>query len=267
MLFVLGTTFKLLDLFKINKMLLRFSRLLILVFILNSCANKTEDIGKAQGIINDAFIASGANKIDSSIIQFKFRDKFYKAERKSGKFQLERRFQDTVLGDVRDVLNNSDFKRYIENAEVNIADSMAEKYSESVNSVHYFSVLPYGLNDSAVNSEFLGEVKIGGKDYEKIKITFDRDGGGTDFEDIFIYWFNQESKLLEYVAYQFSVNGGGLRFREAYNPRLVKGIRFVDYNNYKPKSDTISLRNLDKEFDKNNLEFLSKIELEDIHVY
>ena len=30
-------------------------------------------------------------------------------------------------------------------------------------------------------------------------------------------------------------DGIGLRFREAFNERYINGIRFVDYNNYKPK--------------------------------
>lgn len=226
---------------------------------------KKEELTRAEKVIDESIIASGVTKLDSATISFSFRDKNYKAVRKNGLFSLERSFTDST-GNYRDVYDNNGFKRFLNGEELTVVDSMAEKYKESINSVHYFSILPYGLRDKAVNSEFLGEVKINGKDYNKIKITFDKDGGGSDFEDIFIYWFNQQSKLPDFLAYQFNVNGGGMRFREAYNERQIKGVRIVDYNNFKPKSDTLSLRNLDKQFEMDNLELLSKIELKNVKV-
>ena len=145
-------------------------------------------------------------------------------------------------------------------------DSLANIYSNSINSVHYFAYLPYGLNDPAVNKEFLGEMAIKGKDYYKVKVTFDQENGGDDFDDVYIYWFNKETFKPEYLAYEFHVNGGGLRFREAYNERYVNGIRFVDYNNYKSVSDSQSIYEIDSLFNKGELELLSKIELKDVVV-
>ena len=52
----------------------------------------------------------------------------------------------------------------------------------------------------------------------------------------------------------------GLRFREAFNERYVNGLRFVDYNNYKPKSLDIPLTQLDELFQNEQLTLLSKIE-------
>jgi len=70
--------------------------------------------------------------------------------------------------------------------------------------------------------------------YYKLKVTFDQDGGGDDFDDTYVYFFNKATFKPDYLAYDFHVNGGGMRFREAYNERYVNGIRFVDYNNMKP---------------------------------
>ncbi|MFT5436447.1 MAG: hypothetical protein ACI840_001095, partial [Ulvibacter sp.] len=64
----------------------------------------------------------------------------------------------------------------------------------------------------------------------------------------------------------YEVDGGGIRFREAYNPRVVNGIRFADYNNYKPENLNVSLSNLDVLFEQGALKLLSKIETESVSV-
>ena len=98
-------------------------------------------------------------------------------------------------------------------------------------------------------------------------MTFNEKGGGEDFEDVFIYWINTDNFKADYIAYSYAEDDGlGLRFREAYNERFVNGIRFVDYNNYKPKDDEVQLVNLDNLFQKNELELLSVVKLKNITV-
>ena len=110
------------------------------------------------------------------------------------------------------------------------------------------------------------EVNLKGKEYYKIKVTFDQKGGGEDFEDTYFYWINKESFKTDYLAYDFHVDGGGVRFRKAYNERYIKGIRFVDYENYQPKDSTSTIENIDAKFELGDLELLSKIELKNISV-
>jgi hypothetical protein len=144
---------------------------------------------------------------------------------------------------------------------------MAVKYTASVNTVHYFALLPYGLNDAAVNKSSLGEVTIKNKVYHKIKVTFSQEGGGEDYEDVFVYWIDAETFKADYIAYSYIEDDGvGIRFREAYNERMVNGLRFVDYNNYKSEDATMDLLGLDKAFESGSLKLLSKIELENIVV-
>lgn len=90
--------------------------------------------------------------------------------------------------------------------------------------------------------------------------------GGKDFDDVFMYWIHKQNFTVDYFAYKYSVEGGGIRFREAYNARIIEGIRFVDYNNYKPESKDVSLEKLDSLFEKGALKLLSTIETEDITV-
>lgn len=242
-----------------------FITLCIGIFCLTSCKqNDTQKID-AEFIVNESIKVSGGAKIDSSIIDFIFRDKHYRANRNKGSFKLERHFKDSV-NSVKDVLSNSGFKRFINDELIAIPDSMASKFSNSVNSVHYFSVLPYGLNDAAVNKTYLGLIKLKGKEYHKIKVTFDENGGGEDFEDVFVYWIDSSNYKVDFLAYSYHVNDGGMRFREAYNERIIKEIRFVDYNNYKPKEKNISLLDLDTLFATDKLNLLSKIELKNIKV-
>ena len=148
---------------------------------------------------------------------------------------------------------------------VDLHDTLATSYGNSVNSVHYFAYLPYGLNDPAVNKKLLGETQLAGKKYYKVEVTFNEEDGGEDFEDIYIYWINKETFRPDYLAYEFSINGGGARFREAFNERIINGIRFVDYKNYKA-ADNISVYNLEALFKSKELELLSTIRLEDISV-
>ena len=62
------------------------------------------------------------------------------------------------------------------------------------------------------------------------------------------------------------VDGGGARFRESYNIRNIGGVRFADYNNYKPTEKRMDVNNFDRLLEQDSLSLLSKIELEDVEV-
>ncbi|QIE58895.1 deoxyribose-phosphate aldolase [Rasiella rasia] len=237
--------------------------IIFLVLLMASCQQK--EALSADTIINKAIEQSCNGKCDTVTIDFDFRGIAYKSSRSKGMFYMDRTFTDS-LGIVRDVISNEGFQRFINDSLIAVVDSTAQKYAESVNSVHYFAQLPYGLNAPAAQKELLGETVIKGEPYYEIGVTFLEEGGGTDFEDRFVYWVHKKHFLVDYLAYSYAVNGGGIRFREAYNPRNVNGIRFVDYKNYKPKGLGIPLISLAKMFENNELELLSKIETENVQV-
>jgi len=238
----------------------------ILFFLVTLTSCKKEIPLPAQDIVDKTIEVSGGEKYLNAEIDFDFRDKHYRSVREGGKFQYERQFQDSI-GIIKDVLNNDGFQRFVNDTLTKIPDTMAVKYTSSVNSVHYFALLPYGLNDAAVNKSSLGEVSIKDKLYHKIKVTFNQEGGGEDYEDVFIYWIEAETFKADYIAYSYIEDDGvGIRFREAYNERFINGLRFVDYNNYKSEDATMDLLGLDKAFETGSLKLLSKIELENITV-
>lgn len=237
-------------------------------FFLLNCKDIETEKRSAVMIVNTALEISGAEMVASYSIDFHFRGRHYHAKRHKGNFLLKRMTVDTNHDSVVDVLSNDGFKQYINDKEnVFLEDSMKAKYAASVNSVHYFSVLPYGLNDNAVIKSRLKDASIKNKRYHTIEVTFKQEGGGEDFEDVFLYWINIDTFKVEYLAYSYAeADGFGVRFREAYNERYVNGIRFVDYNNYKPQDGIVPLSELPRLFETGQLELLSKIELEDITV-
>lgn len=237
-----------------------------LILITVSCKDTVENKLSAQEIIDKSIaVSGGVDLYENSQIAFNFRGRDYISE-VEGKRKTLKRMQKNDTVNLLDVLSSSGFERYQNDTLLTLHDTIARKYSNSVNSVHYFSKLPYGLNDIAVNKELLTETEIKGKPYYRVKITFNQESGGDDFDDTYIYFFNKHTFKPDYLAYDFHVNGGGMRFREAYNERYVNGIRFVDYNNMKPIDGGVSVLQVDSLFNTNRLELLSKIELKNVRV-
>ena len=222
----------------------------------------------AQEIVDRAIEVAGGDLYQSATIDFVFRDRAYRSTRDGGSFQLERMTTDSSGTLTRDILSNVGFRRFIDGEEIEVSDSMATRYGNSVNSVHYFAQLPYGLNAPAVQKELLGTDTIAGKPYYEVGITFQEEGGGTDFQDEFVYWIQQDNFTVDFLAYNYETDGGGVRFREAYNPRTVNGLRFVDYRNFKPEPEdvTMDLSQLDDWFTDDKLRLLSTIETEEVKV-
>jgi hypothetical protein len=57
------------------------------------------------------------------------------------------------------------------------------------------------------------------KQYDVVGVTFGQDGGGKDFDDEFHYWINKQTHKVDYLAYSYRTNDGGVRFRTA----LIQG--------------------------------------------
>lgn len=237
----------------------------ILVCCFAMACQSANDNPDAQAIVDKSIEVSGGARYDSVRVSFRFRDINYTSVRGKKGNRFSRSFlQDSM--EVMDILESGAFTRSLNGRKIEVPDTMAVKYASSINSVHYFARLPFGLNDRAVIKRYLGEAVINDKAYHKIEITFKEEGGGEDFDDVYVYWFNKATHKPDYLAYEYHVNGGGLRFRKALNERYVGGIRFVDYLNYKPRGADFSVYQLDSLFIHNQLELLSRIEIRDIEV-
>ncbi len=237
--------------------------LALLIVMFSACDSEPT----ADSIVNEVIAKSGGELYDKIDVEFDFRDIHYRAYRKEGMFSYERFIEDS-LGQIHDVLTNDAFYRELNGDVVDVIDTMAVKYQRSVNSVWWFALLPKPLIDPAVNRKLLGESEIKGKMYYEIQVTFEQEGGGEDYTDVFVFWVNKETMNFDYMAYNYHVDGGGSRFREAINVQNVGGIQWVDWNNFKPKEEYEGSKIDEYEtlWLEEKMELLSEIELRNIGV-
>ncbi len=229
--------------------------------LLVACSGGTDP----QQIIDKSISVSGGDKFLHSTIVFDFRGRHYITRRDGGRFSHERVFGDSTET-IHDYLTNDGFHREINGVKVSIPDSMAAKYTRSVNSTIYFALLPYGLNDPAVRKKFNGRTTIDDQPYAVVEVTFAKEGGGEDFNDVFLYWIHEKNFTMDYMAYLYYTDGGGLRFRKGFNARNVNGVLFQDFINYQAASDSVSIHDMENLYKQNALEELSRIELTNITV-
>jgi len=222
----------------------------------------TQILTEAQSILNQAYIAHGGDLYQQGSFAFTFRDKQYTFKNNGDQYVYTRT---QTSGDTTtiDILDNGQLSRTINSKEVLLSDKERDSYTESVNSVVYFATLPYKLLDPAVNLELVGETSIKGQRYDILLVTFDQENGGKDFDDQYHYWINKADHTIDYLAYNYTVNNGGVRFRSAYNRRVVDGIIFQDFINYKADVGT-PLVDLPALFEKGDLKELSRIETEQV---
>lgn len=220
---------------------------------------------KEQIIIHRAIEAHGGENYTKAKISFDFRDIHYQILKTPSRLEYSREFTDS-LGKVLDQFNNQGFVRTINGKEINLSEERIKAFINSVNSVAYFALLPYGLNDDAVRKTWLGESELEGNRYDIIFVNFSENGGGEDFEDEFLYWINQQTGRMDYMAYTYVTDGGGVRFRKAVNPRNINGLLLQDYLNFKPEAKNTPLEKMEELYKNGKLELLSEIQLKNIEV-
>ena len=238
-----------------------FSLITIWAFV--SCDSRTE----AEIIVDKAIEAHGGEAFENSKIEFDFRDIHYTILKTPERFEYIREFSDSTGNVIRDLLNNDGFVRTANGAKIDtLSEEWIGKYSRSVNSVAYFAYLPYGLNDPSVFKTLMGETEINGEKYDLIKVTFAEEGGGEDFDDEFLYWIGTEDSIVDFMAYSYHTDGGGVRMREVSSVKEIGGIRFQNYLNYKPHDETVAVEKMQELYESGDLELLSEINLENIKV-
>lgn len=220
-----------------------------------------------QEIVTMAIEVSGTAKLKNAEASFTFRDNSYKYKRNKGRFEYTRIGKKIDGTKIRDVYTNEGLFRYVDDTMVALTEKRKKAFTNSVNSVIYFAFLPLWLKDPAVILENKGISKIKGKEYHKIRVTFKQESGGDDFEDVFLYWFDVHDYRMDYLAYKYFTDKGGIRFREAYNQRTVNGVTIQDYRNLQPKiKGSIDFEHIDKAFENDKLEELSIIGLKKVKI-
>jgi len=232
----------------------------------DSLQESKKTLSKAEQIIQSAIQKHGGGKYKILRVSFDFRDKSYVLKHdKSGLFRYERLFEDDSLGKIHDVLTNEGLSRMVNGKVIQLEDKKSQAYQSSINSVMYFTLLPEGLLAEAVQSSYLGIDTLKGKAYHQIEVTFKQEGGGEDFQDVYMYWFHTQDSTLDYFAYSYEVNEGGIRFRAFANRQTVDGVVFQNYDNFEVAKDT-PLTEIGKLWAEGKLKKLSEINNENIKV-
>ncbi len=234
---------------------------LLLILLVTACSMQPD----AETIISKSIEVHGGERFENSIVTFDFRGTDYTVKRQGGRYTFTRTFSDSGRT-ITEMMSNEKTGRVVNDQAANLMQEEKEAIRNSMNAVVYFNFLPYKLEDAAVNAKYLGKAVINGEPYYEIKVTFDQQGGGEDFQDIFMYWIHQQDYTMDYFAYRYHVNEGGTRFREAYNIRTINGIRFADYHNYGSDDMQIPLQKYDTLFEQEKLPKVSDVDLRDVEV-
>lgn len=217
---------------------------------------------KADLLLQETLEAHGGELYNQAHYSFIFREKEYQFKNNGSEYTY-RKAQLKDGKKIEDQLKNGELSRIVDGQETRLNEKEINSYSNVLNSVIYFATLPHKLTDAAVNKKYIGTTNIKGAGYEIMEVTFEQEGGGKDHDDQYYYWINQSSKKIDYLAYNYKVNKGGVRFREAFNSRVVDGITFQDYINYKAPVGT-PLSELPQLLEKGELVELSRIITEDV---
>lgn len=243
---------------------MRFIPLLLTFFVIfvTSCA----PVPDANQVIKDAVSAHGGKDFDNLEVTFDFRGTPYRLTKDGGKFRYERVRNDTSGSKILEGMDNNGAYKLINGIEQSITSREDSLLKYSINAVRYFAVLPLQLINKAVIPRYIGSSEILGKDYHKIEITLKSDGGGSDYQDRYIFWFEQNTYMMDYFAYYYHVNGGGSRFRKVVNTRNFNGILLSDQINFTSEKISTNIEDYDKELLAGNLKEVSQIKLENLKV-
>jgi len=240
--------------------------LILLSALLLFACSENKKPQTAQEIVDAAIAYHRMENLYDAEFNLTFREMAYTYKMHEGRYEYTRTQTDSSGATITDVLNNDGLVRTIDGKGVTLTPERNGAFSRSVNSVIYFFRLPYGLNDDAVRKTYNGQVEIEGKKYHEVKVTFAQEGGGDHFEDVFLYWFDDEDFSMDYMAYLYYTDGGGLRMRKAINPRRISGMLIQDYINLKPASDEITIEGIREAYNQGKLVELSRIINEDVQI-
>lgn len=239
------------------------------LFLWGGCQSP-EAPSSAAAVIDSARKVHGSSVLDRAVVTFRFRGDAYRIRQEGGPFHYRRSYTDSLDRSVTEGLTNDGVYRVVGGDTVSLSASERASVETAVNSVAYFTLLPEPLGDPAVQPAYSGRDTIDNVPYHRVRVTFREEGGGEDWQDIFMYWFRTDTYEMEYLAYAFGLGPeeeSGTRFREAYNARRINGVRMADYYNY--TVDSLSAGQMDRYpdlWERDAVELVSQIELDSVRV-
>ncbi len=226
-----------------------------------------EQSGGPEQVVADAIERHGGDIFDRVHMAWDFRGVPFEVLQEDGRFRFQRTVTDSLGQATVEVMENEGSWVEEDGARVDLDPRQRARLETAVNSVVYFGFLPFRLDDPPVRHRDLGTAELDGESYRKIEVTFEQEGGGSDWEDRFIYWFHAEDHTLDYLAYREAADVETTRFRRAVNRREVGGLVVQDYENYTGDPDVGDVAEYDRLFEAGDLRLVSMVEFDDLQVH
>lgn len=220
---------------------------------------------RGKEIINTLEVETGGENRETAAIIYTYKDQNYRIERNCGWFEFK---QDLSESDSNEVLkmDNLELIQFInDRPRRDLADSTKLRLSKNLKEKLFFLELPFGLNSPTVQKEFLKNVEIKGDSLAELKIEFIEDNYDQAYLVEAIFWVDEKTEEIAYLAVKFGAEG--VKFLKPLNRRMIKEIRFTDYEVYRPKKNkNYALDELAEAFEKEKLEKVGNMEYHNIQV-
>lgn len=193
---------------------------------------------EALALLDRARTHHGSALLDEATVRFSFRGTPFVLERDGGRFRYARTLTDSLGRTVEEVVDNAGAHRFVDGVEAPLSEREAAALYTAVNSVAYFALLPAPLADPAVRARLLTPDRVGGEDFDRVEVSFAREGGGPDYDDRYVYWLRRGDGRIGHYAYTYAVTPGdtartatGTRFRVPIRTWREGGVLFQDWRN------------------------------------
>jgi hypothetical protein len=223
-------------------------------------------IDTPEEIVEASIERHGGDMFDNVTISWDFRGIPFRVTRDGGVFQHQRTVTDSLGTTVIEVMDNQGTWVEVAGERQAVSDEREGQIAMGVNSTVYLGFLPYRLDDPAVQLADLGSTMVEGQAYRKVEVTFAPEGGGSGWENRFVYWFSEGDWTLDYLAYSEPLDPPVTRFRRAVNRRAVNGLLIQDYENYTADPQIEDIANYDEFFERGELRLLSMVEFDSVEV-
>lgn len=233
-----------------------------IILLLFSCNNEQSLSG--EDLLNRAIEVSGGDSFFHSTISFDAQGMRYTMERDGNiaNFTSERQVDTTYY---KATYRNGYQQYFVNGVEQEESFSSRKFISSRLEGFLYLTSIPHVFNQTAVIVNRKEDVVIRNKTYQVLHITFTKlpeDDPGNEF---YLY-IDPVSGYVEFRAEKLDLDGETNLLKKAYNPRIIEGIRFVDYKVFTTRDTTMLLSDYYKAYDIPNLIPIGDIEYTNIEV-
>lgn len=257
----------------------------ILSFLLISCKNdstkQTDSEDTTEVVMPELSIISnkegkkiirtledaGDKNRETADILYNYKGQNYRIDRNCGWFEFMHDLSETGSDEVWKI-DNMEVVQFINNRpRRDLADSTKLRLTKNLRKKLFLLELPFGLNSPTVQKEFLRNEEINGKSLAKLKVEFIEDNYEQPYLVKAVFWVDEKTEEVIYLAIKFGEETSPISFLKPINKRVIKEVKFTDYEVYHPKRNKhFALEDLAKAFENDKLDQDETMEYQNIQV-